>query len=291
MKRHHDSTDTDLQLPGEGTSGTFRELVHREAVREGRHFPWRETDDPYRILVSEVMLQQTQADRVREPFSRFLERFPTISSLAEADLAQVLSAWQGLGYNRRAHSLWRSAQEVVRRCQGRVPDDPEQLRSLPGIGPYTAGAIVVFAFNRPIVFIETNIRSVFIHHFFGDRCGIHDRERLPLVAATLDRDEPRRWYNDLMDYGVRLKRLHGNPSRKSRHHSRQSAFEGSNRQQRSALLRLLLACPVSDTATLAAALGADAEQVVANLRAMEREGLLAETGSGWRIAGKDVTEA
>jgi A/G-specific adenine glycosylase len=271
-------------MPDTASSIKFRTLVYHEAKKEGRHFPWRETDDPYRIMVSEVMLQQTQADRVRQRFCQFVQRFPDALALADADLAEVVSAWQGLGYNRRALNLRRAASEIILRFGGEVPQDPELLSTLPGIGPYTAGAIAAFAFDRPVVFIETNIRSVFLHHFFSDRQQVHDREILPLVAATLDRKHPRDWYNALMDYGVRLKRHHANPSRKSVHHGRQSPFAGSNRQQRSAILKILLITPGLTEEEVCAAVPPNPARVGQNLRAMEREGLLACNAGCWRVA-------
>ncbi|TWJ33369.1 HhH-GPD family protein [Geobacter argillaceus] len=252
----------------------FRAAVYAAASANPRTLPWREAIDPYRTLVSEVMLQQTQADRVTGKFVAFVSQFPTVAALASAELSELLKAWQGLGYNRRALALKRASEAIVERFGGIVPPNRKELESLPGIGPYTAGAIMAFAFDLPELFIETNIRSVFIHHFFQDRTGIHDRELLPLVAATLDRSRPRDWYNALMDYGVVLKRDHPNPSRKSIHHLRQSRFEGSNRQQRSALLRTILAQPGLSADDLATRVRGDREQIALNLARMEREGLM-----------------
>jgi A/G-specific adenine glycosylase len=255
-------------------AGAFRALVYAAAGPELRPLPWRETTDPYAILVSEVMLQQTQAERVTERYRAFLARFPSPAALAATDLGDLLTLWQGLGYNRRALALKQAATVLVERHAGTVPDDRQALEALPGIGPYTAGAILAFAFDRAEVFIETNIRSVYLHHFFPDREGVTDRELLPLVAATLDRAAPRPWYNALMDYGSILKRTGANPSRRSRHHQRQSPFAGSNRQQRSLLLRTVLAQPGLTADDLARALAAPREQVGANLARMTAEGLL-----------------
>jgi A/G-specific adenine glycosylase len=235
-------------------------------------------------MVSEVMLQQTQVERVRDHYLRFVGRFPTLSSLAGAPLTEVLEVWQGLGYNRRALNLKRAAMLVMEDFDGVMPRTPQALASLPGIGRYTAGAILAFAFNQPAVFLETNIRSVYLHHFFGDRSGIHDRELLPLVEATMDREEPRGWYNALMDYGAALKRTLPNPSRRSLHHTRQSPFAGSNRQQRSIILKALLASPGMTAESLVASGAGEPHQVIENLRAMEREGLLACEGGRWRVA-------
>ena len=207
-------------------------------------------------------------------FVEFVGRFPDVAVLASSELADVLTVWQGLGYNRRALALKRAAGAIVTRFGGIVPATRQELESLPGIGPYTAGAIVAFAYDRPEVFIETNIRSVFIHHFFRDRDRIHDRDLLPLVELTMDRSRPSAWYNALMDYGVVLKREHANPSRKSRHHLRQSTFEGSNRQLRSALLRAILAHPGLSSDEMASRVTGDLEKIVRNLIQMEKEGLI-----------------
>ncbi len=267
------ATDTSFSLTEADIAG-FRAAVYGAARANPRTLPWRESVDPYRVLVSEIMLQQTQADRVTGKFVAFVGRFPDVAALASAGLDEVLTAWQGLGYNRRALALKRASEAIVERFNGTVPTERKALESLPGIGPYTAGAIMAFAFDLPEIFIETNIRSVFIHHFFQDRTAIHDRELLPLVEATLDRSRPREWYNALMDYGVVLKRDHPNPSRKSVHHLRQSPFEGSNRQLRSALLRAILAEPGLSADGVADRVAGDREKIALNLTRMEKEGLI-----------------
>jgi A/G-specific adenine glycosylase len=220
------------------------------------------------------MLQQTQVDRVATKYAGFLARFPDFATLARVPLQEVLAAWQGLGYNRRAVALKACAEAVMERHGGLLPEDVDALGALPGIGPYTARAIATFAFTAPTVFIETNIRAVFIHHFFGDRTGIKDAELLPLVAATLDRATPRAWYNALMDYGVMLKKAHQNPARRSAHHVRQSPFKGSNRELRSRILKTLLAAPRKTEREITAALGAAPEAVRDNLRRLENEGFV-----------------
>jgi len=273
MKRAHHPTATPVPL-AEADIEQFRATVYGAARVNPRTLPWREAIDPYRVLVSEIMLQQTQAERVAGKFAAFTARFPTVAALASAELSELLTAWQGLGYNRRALALKRASEAIMERFHGIIPSARKELESLPGIGPYTAGAIMAFAFDLPELFIETNIRSVFIHHFFQDRTGIHDRELLPLVEATLDRARPREWYNALMDYGVALKRDHPNPSRKSVHHTRQPRFEGSNRQLRSALLKAVLAHPGLSAEELAARVTGDREQIALNLARMEKEGLM-----------------
>jgi A/G-specific adenine glycosylase len=252
----------------------FRQLIRDYYQNNARRLPWRETFDPYRILVSEIMLQQTQVDRVREKYREFLVLFPGFRELARAELSQVLSVWQGLGYSRRAKSLWLCAQEVVERHAGKLPREIRDLEALPGIGPYTARAVAAFAFGEPTPFIETNIRSVFIHHFFPDQETVQDSEILPLIERTLDREQPRDWYYALMDFGAMLKKTRGNPSRKSAHHVRQSPFEGSNRQQRSLILKSILAVPGLSEAQLIDHLAGEAAGVIRNLQQLEREGFI-----------------
>ena len=259
---------------GDAEVEAFRATVYAIAGRHHRDLPWRRTADPYRVLVSEIMLQQTQVDRVVPKYEAFLNRFPDPFALAATEFADVLTIWQGLGYNRRALALKRAAEQIVTRFDGVVPAARAGLESLPGIGPYTAGAILAFAHDAPEIFIETNIRSVYIHHFLHDRTDVHDRELLPLVAATLDRSRPRAWYTALMDYGVVLKREHPNPSRKSAHHLRQSPFEGSNRQLRSALLKALLARPGLSAEQLIDEVTVSPEKIAKNLIKMEKEGLI-----------------
>lgn len=222
---------------------TVQELQHTVwsyYYQNRRSFVWREIITPYNVFVSEVMLQQTQTYRVESKFQQFMTLFPTFKALAEADQADVICAWQGLGYNRRARSLHQSAQIIMRDYGGILPDDPEVLDLLPGIGPATAASITAFAFNKSTVFIETNIRSVFLHHCFPNQIDISDIQLLPLVAQSVDQQNPREWYYALMDYGVFLKKSLPNPCRKSKHHTKQSPFEGSERQIRGMILKVLL---------------------------------------------------
>jgi A/G-specific adenine glycosylase len=191
-----------------------------------------ENRDSYRILVSEIMLQQTQVERVLDKYKVFIRIFPDFSSLAVAPLADILKVWQGLGYNRRAVALQKIAISVMKESRGRLPVTREELLKLPGIGKYTASAILTFACNQPNIFIETNIRRVFIHFFFRDRENISDAEILPLIEMTLDAGNPREWYYALMDYGAMLKKTVENPNRKSSHYKKQAPFHGSNRQLR-----------------------------------------------------------
>lgn len=217
----------------------FQSIIYDFYRTEGRSFPWRFEDDPYKIFISEVMLQQTQTSRVCEKYVQFIDTFPTIFNLAEATLLKVLQLWQGLGYNRRGKYLHEAAKIIVEKYDGEVPNDPEKLILLPGIGKATAASICAFAFNRPTIFIETNIRSVFINHFFQNKEAILDADIIPLIEQTLDVTNPRIWYYALMDYGVFLKKQLVNPSRKSAHHIKQSSFKGSDREIRGAIVRLL----------------------------------------------------
>ena len=262
----------------------FRNDIYEYYGKESRSFPWRSTSDPYRILISEIMLQQTQTFRVMGKYERFLEAFPDFSALAQADLASVLTFWQGLGYNRRALNLKKTAEIVMRDFGGRLPDSPEELTTLPGIGHATAGAILAFAFNHPVVFIETNIRRVFIHCFFQDRQDITDREILPLVEGTLDRNNPRQWYYALMDYGAMLKGQVPNPNRRSAHYTRQSRFEGSDRQIRGKILRTLVEKGDMIEGSLAEEIDMDAARVRKTIAQLEEEGFLVRKGSLIRIA-------
>ena len=219
----------------------FRARVYAHYRRHRRPLAWRATRDPYAILVSEVMLQQTQVSRVVRYYPRFLAHFPDPAALARASLRAVLEQWSGLGYNRRAQALQHAAQVVVRDHGGGIPADRAALQRLPGIGPATAGALLAFAFERPVVFIETNIRRVYLDRFFPSATTVPDRALLPLVACTLDRAHPRRWYYALMDYGAALGRRGPNPNRRSAHYTRQSPFAGSTRQLRGLVVRLLTA--------------------------------------------------
>jgi A/G-specific adenine glycosylase len=242
------------------------------------------THKPYHILVSEIMLQQTQTERVVEKYGRFINSFPDFSSLAQAPLREILGAWQGLGYNRRAIALKRIAQTVMTRFHSNLPSSLEELMTLPGIGRATASAICAFAFNQPVVFIETNIRRVFIHHFFQNRNGINDTEILPLVEKTLDISNPHKWYCALMDYGVMVKKESQNPNRKSAHYQKQSPFEGSNRQIRGMILRAFTMEAWISQREIVGRLGIDPERVKRNLIQLQKEGFIRKKRSRFTIA-------
>ena len=297
----------------------FRALVRAEGADRYRDLPWRRTRDPYLIWLSEVMLQQTQVSRVEERMPAWLERFPSLETLAAAEASDVLAAWQGMGYNRRALALLKTAQTVVETYDGAFPHETRELVALSGIGPATAQGIRAFAFDLPGVYLETNVRTVFLHHFFPDVPAVPDRELTPLIEATCpgapgfaptdmaspfaapedERDTPRSWYYALLDYGAHLKKVLPNPSRRSAGYTRQSRFEGSRRQKRAELVRIMLDAregqPEGMTIEeLSSALDAferaagrqdvPAAEVSAILEALEREGFCSHADDRWRIS-------
>jgi len=236
------------------TTASFQKTIWKHYRKHKRDFPWRRIHDAYAILVSEIMLQQTQADRVVPFFNKWMKEFPTVKALAQAPLKKVLRAWSGLGYNRRALNLKRAAEIIVREYGGAIPNHIEKIDALPGVGPYTAGALAAFAFGIAVPFIETNIRTVYLHFFFKGKTKVRDAEILELIQRTLPTDKQhsnilknvgmsrqhgsvREWYHALMDYGAMLKKTVGNPNRRSAKYSKQSAFKGSRRELRGAILR------------------------------------------------------
>ena len=219
-----------------------------------------------------------------QKYREFIASFPDFKSLAGAPLRNILQVWQGMGYNRRALYLKKIAEEVADNFNARLPKTVEELTGLPGIGRNTACSIAAFAFNKPVVFIETNIRSVFIHFFFNDRVNVHDREILLLVEKTLDAENPREWYSALMDYGVMLKKAHPNPSRKSAHHQKQSKFEGSNRQVRGMIIKMLTGCAKITEEEIIRILPVPAQKIKNNLLLLRKEGLIKIHGKKLSIA-------
>lgn len=190
------------------------------------------------------MLQQTQVARVLVKYPQFVKSFPNMRALATAPLSKILKVWQGMGYNRRAVSLKHTAQIVVERFGGKVPDDPNVLATLPGIGPATAGAIATYAWNKPVTFVETNIRRAIIHHFYPRRRRVPEHEVWKLATKTSSRKNPRKWCWALMDYGTSLPRTIGtNPNTSSERYRRQSPFKGSKREIRGKVVTLLLRSP------------------------------------------------
>lgn len=263
----------------------FREIIFTHYGEYGRPFPWRETRDPYEILVSEIMLQQTQADRVLPKYERFIAAWPSFASLAGATLLEVYSLWQGLGYNRRAKALLEIAKRVERDFGGALPRERDALLDLPMIGPATAAAVRAFAFDRPSAYLETNIRRVFIYFFFDRRPDVKDGELLPLVEASLDPEEPREWQYALMDYGVFLKNTIPNPNRRSRHYAVQSPFEGSDRQVRGAVLRFLARCPGSPAEDICGSLPFEKERVEKAIETLTADGMVVKANAVYGIGG------
>ncbi|KND47161.1 MAG: A/G-specific adenine glycosylase [Parcubacteria bacterium C7867-004] len=268
------------------TPKRFRETVLAYYAKEGRQtLPWRRTKDPYRILVSEVMLQQTQVERVIPYYRAFLDRFPKIEDLASAPLSDVLTLWQGLGYNRRAKMLHEAAKMVRVDFSGKMPTTPEKLEMLPGVGPYTAGAIAAFSKNTDVIFIETNIRTAVIHHFFPGEEKVPDSEIVSILEKAYPEGKAREWYSALMDYGSMLKRSGVRVNVKSKGYAKQTKFEGSKRQARGAILKALVGSPRRGD-FLIALLGPEREgQMRSQLASLTKEGLVELTNRRFRLPG------
>ncbi|MBW2982971.1 Fe-S cluster assembly protein HesB [Candidatus Woesearchaeota archaeon] len=247
--------------------------------KQGRSLPWRKTTDRYKVLVSEIMLQQTQVDRVTQKYEAWIKRFPTAKALAEAPLSDVLKLWSGLGYNNRAKRLHDAAKKVVEESDGEIPDDEEDLKRLPGIGPYTARSVLIFADNRDLATVDTNIRRILIHEL-GLPETTTEKELFDQAEKLLPKGRSRDWHNALMDYGA----LHLT-SRKSgiRPKTRQSRFQGSKRQVRSTLLKHALERG-SVTEQEAEELFPDTEHDVKGiLEDLEKEGLLEKGEKDYKI--------
>jgi len=254
---------------------SFRREVWDHYKKSGRNdLPWRKTADPYKILVSEVMLQQTQVPRVIEKYKSFTKKFPTVKKLADAKLSDVLKQWSGLGYNRRGKYLHDAALAIVKEHNGIVPHEYPSLRAIPGIGQYTANAVRVFAFNEPEVLVETNVRTAIIHYFLEDKTNIDDEEIEKLAARAAVEQDPRQWNSALFDYGAHLKRLGFRTNAQSARYVRQSKFQGSLRQVRGEILRQLYEGkqPKGD------------DRLSLALKGLERNGLIKKEKGKWRIA-------
>jgi A/G-specific adenine glycosylase len=255
----------------------FRRLVWRYYRLQGRHdLPWRKTRNLYKILVSEVMLQQTRVERVIPFYTIFIKRFPTPEKLAHAPLSAVLQSWQGLGYNRRAKMLHACAKEIIttRWNLAARPDLVAALEKLPGVGSYTARATAVFTYNQDAVFIETNIRTSIIHHFFPKKKNVSDKDIGKVLLRTLPKGRAREWYSALMDYGAYLKRTGISHNVRSTTYVKQERFAGSLREARGAIVR---ACTegITSRARLVSLLGPSRRgQMEKALEALRREGLI-----------------
>jgi A/G-specific adenine glycosylase len=249
-----------------------------------RDLPWRHTTDPYAILVSEIMLQQTQVPRVAPRFLEWLEAWPDLESLAAAPLAEVLRRWQGLGYNNRARRLRECAAEAVAAAPdggaAELPRTVDGLRALPGIGPYTARAVLIFAHNQDLAAVDANVRRVLTHEL-GLAGDLGDAQLQAVADALLPRGRSRDWHNALMDYGslVLTARTTGIAPR-----TRQTAFEGSRRQQRARLLRRLLEGGPQPLSELTIALALPLDETADIVERLRRDGLVAEAGGTVSVA-------
>lgn len=272
---------TAILTPAEVKS--FQNKILDFAKKNYREFSWRNTIDPYEILVSEVMLQQTQTERVVPKYAEWLASFPTVQALAQASLTEVLTHWSGLGYNRRARFLQQAAQMVVEKYNGVFPKDSERIDELPGVGEYTAKAVACFAFGAPEVFIETNIRTVFIHEFFQTDGTVDDKEIIPLIAQTVYKKDVRLWYYALMDYGTRIKKEITNPNRQSKSYARQSKFSGSLRQARGAILRQLTKNSSQTLEQISAAENIEMERLQKAAEKLADEGLVVKSRRRYSI--------
>ena len=267
----------------------FKKMIYDHYLRQGRSLPWRKTKNPYRILVSKIMLQQTQVGRVLDKYRLFLNAFPDFAALAGAPISDILNAWQGLGYNRRAISLKKIAQEVVENHGGSLPLNPAVLITLPGIGNYSAHAVYTFVTGRPSLFIETNIRRVYIHFFFRDRQGIGDKEIIPLLEKTMDAKDPRTWYYALMDYGVKLKAEVENPNKRSAGYRKQSPFKGSARQVRGAILRTLIGSSGMTKSQIKKRVSGYGGDIDGILACLVREGFLEKKDERFKVPWENVS--
>lgn len=259
----------------------FQKLVAQKGQELYRDMPWRRDTRPYYVLVSEIMLQQTQVSRVIPKFGAFIEAFPTIEDLAKASLGQVLTHWSGLGYNRRAKFLWQAARMVTDDFAGTIPATKVELTRLPGVGENTAGALLTYAFNVPAVFIETNIRTVYLHHFFTNCDSVADTELRDIVAKTLNTNNPRQWYWALMDYGAWLKTRKLGPITASKHYTKQPKLVGSLREMRGWILKELGQGSRTHK-KLSDKWGTDIRLNQA-LDSLSAEGLIEHAPEGWRL--------
>lgn len=255
----------------------FQTLVWQKGRELYREMPWREDTRPYYVLVSELMLQQTQVERVIPKFQAFIARFPNEQVLAQASLADVLALWNGLGYNRRAKFLHESAKMIETNFNGAFPSDVTEVLGLPGVGPGTAGAIMTYAYNQSVPFIETNVRTVYFHHFFDNGEKVSDNELLPLIERTLDREHPREFYWALMDYGTWLKKSGVGRIQQSVHYKKQSQLKGSVREVRGQIIKQLSRADLP-LAVLQQQYGED-ERFAGALAGLLRDGLVMQTGA------------
>lgn len=263
----------------------FRNLVLAHYQQQGRHdLPWRKTRDPYRVLVSEVMLQQTQVERVIPFYNSFLKEFPTVHALANAPLSRVLVLWQGLGYNRRAKMLHETAKTVLQEHGGKMPKAVEALEMLPGVGHYTARAVAAFAYNEDVVLIETNVRTAVTYHFFPIEEQVDDKDLLSILTKTYRKGTAREWYSALMDYGSFLKRSGVRINAKSKTYNKQTKFVGSDREVRGAILKALTNGPKTEAALLSTLGPERSKQAKRQLLKLLHEGLIEKKRTRYQLA-------
>ena len=265
-------------------------------------YPWRRAGiDPYGVLVSEVMLQQTQAARAASAFEGFLRRFPDLSSLAAASRGDVIRAWAGLGYHRRAVALHEAARTIVRVHGGMVPREPRALQRLPGVGPYTAAAVAAIAFNRPVVAMDVNVRRVTSRVVLGREPEDGNDPQIAVAAGLLlDPRGPGTWNQAMMDLGREVCRPAprcevcpferscrfrgaGRPGRVTAART-QPPFEGSNRQVRGRIVAALRVRPSAGIAGLVVATGIDLDRVEVAAAGLVRDGIVERRGRSLRLA-------
>lgn len=222
------------------TYESFKKTVWEFYAQNKRSFSWRKTQKPYEILVSEFMLQQTQTARVVPKYANWLQKFPTALVLAQSPLSTVLTEWSGLGYNRRAKFLHAAAKVIAIELHNVFPSTYKELITLPGVGHYTANAMLAFAYNQPVPLVETNIRTAFLHHFFSNDQKVTEKEFEKIAQKTVDTENPREWYYALMDYGNWLKAEGIHYFDRQKKYRKQSPFKGSDRYVRGYLLREVL---------------------------------------------------
>ncbi len=264
------------------TPRQFRSYIFSWWKKNARDLPWRHTSDPYAILVSEVMLQQTQVSRVLEKYEAFLGKYPTVFDLADAPTSGIIRDWKGLGYNRRALYLHRGALIVVEKYKGIFPESEAELLSIPGIGKYTARAILVFAFRHTVAMVDTNIRKIITHFFYDGRTQSES-----VIWETAKRLVPKgkswEWHQALMDYGaLELWKQTGNNTARSIKRTSTVPFRQTNRFLRGRILDALRVCPRSDSELVSemAQICKRPESVVRDaVSALIREGLCEQTGA------------
>lgn len=251
----------------------FLTLLYARQETLYRDMPWRRDTRGYYVLVSELMLQQTQVERVVPKFNQFIATFPNVAALASAPLSEVLTVWSGLGYNRRAKYLHQASQYIAMHFNAEVPQQQEQLVQLPGVGVNTAGAIAAYAHNKPALFVETNIRTVLLHHFFEGQSEVTDRALLGVLDLVMDKSNPRYFYWAMMDYGTWLKKSGVKNITASRHYRKQTPLAGSVREVRGQIIRALIVQPET-TVTLRGEFDTGDGRFETALSQLESDGLI-----------------